>query len=318
MLSNVSMPPTPMISGSSGHVPSALRRSSSASMRVLWTARISRTLGTLAYAQMLALRLRLVGGRENFDQQNRLGHHQAVRWRGAGDAQVRDTEIPVGADPGDDAGFGEHPARALLREQMVAQQGAEFVLNGAMCLASWCHRHRFAVDQLPGPSGRIAWVPGHELVQSHPCRGVFAEGNHAGKLARNGLLVLREHVPATAHPASVRNAVPDGASANLTRRKNGGPRRATEVAAIPRPAATWRSGGVRSCAGTRAIALHAPTRWRQRLRAIHDTGIAHTPPQVGPGDPPPWPARSPVRSVPPQAANAPTPVALRGPRPSPC
>ena len=117
------------------------------------------------------------------DQHDRFRHHRVIRWRRTGHAQVRDTVVPVGADPRHDPGFGHHMARTSLVHKVVAQQPRHLALDDRIGVASWRHRSRFTINQLPDPASRIAWVPDKEFVQCHTRRHTLAKSDHRQRLA---------------------------------------------------------------------------------------------------------------------------------------
>ena len=67
-------------------------------------------------------------------------------------------------------------ARAGAIAEMVADEAAKFILDGAMGHAGRGHRLRLAVDQLPELGGR--WVPSEKLRDGH-ADWDFGQGAHA-------------------------------------------------------------------------------------------------------------------------------------------
>ena len=61
---------------------------------------------------------------------------------------------------------------------MIADQPADFPLQGTMVLRTRRHRDRLPVDQLPQPAGLVAGVPTQELIDGHTGRRRFANCNH--------------------------------------------------------------------------------------------------------------------------------------------
>ena len=126
--------------------------------------------------------LGLIAGREDFDQQDRVGEGRflllVVR---TGHGQVRNSEIAVGADAGDDAGCRDHRAGAAACVQVGVDQAAQSCLDTSVRPAGRRHGARLSVQELPGRTrGRI---PGEEFLHGHD--GRYAErGFHLGLVAR--------------------------------------------------------------------------------------------------------------------------------------
>src|SRR6516225_6925882 len=166
MLSSASSPSAIAI-GRSGHSPCGERRSSSAAMRSARRTRISRTLGMLVYAQTLV---------------------QVFAWLLGERISNTSTGSERVACPG------------AKGAQVIADQGAKFILQEAMNRARRRHRARLAIDELI--SEVVLRIPFEELRDGHPDRNF--------RRCQHGRCYSMDRPRDTFRGASIREKAPRG------------------------------------------------------------------------------------------------------------